>query len=72
MMATSLTWIYASRLAKTPSRRHIVKGRNHFAFSDVRRLIAQAALDDNFDMFFPALRKSAFNSHVAALLRMAA
>jgi hypothetical protein len=72
MMATSLTWIYASRLAKTPSRRHIVKGRNHFAFSDVRRLIAQAALDDNFDMFFPAPRKSAFNSLVAALLRMAA
>jgi hypothetical protein len=72
MMATSLTWIYASRLAKTPSRRHVVKGRNHFAFSDVRRLIAQAALDDNFDMFFPAPRKSAVNSLVATLLRMAA
>ncbi|MCP4630348.1 MAG: transposase, partial [bacterium] len=41
MMATSLTWIYASRLEKTPNRRHVVKGRNHFAFSDVRRLIAE-------------------------------
>jgi len=72
MTATSLTWIYASRLAKTPSRRHVVKGRNHFAFSDVRRLIAQTALDDNFDKLFPAPRKSVVNSLVAALLRIAA
>ena len=72
MMATSLTWIYASRLKKTPSRRHIVKGRNHFAFSDVRRLIAKAALDDNFGILFPVPRKSAVNSLVSALLRLAA
>ena len=43
MMAIALTWIYASRLEKTPSRRHAVKGRGHFAFSDVRRLTAKAA-----------------------------
>ena len=43
-----------------------------FAFSDVRRLIAQAALDDNFDKLFPAPRKSVVNSLVAALLRIAA
>ena len=72
MMATSLTWIYASRLAKTPSRRHIVTGRNHFAFSDVRRLIAEAALDDNFGILFPVPRKCAVNSLVAVLLRMVA
>jgi hypothetical protein len=72
MMATSVTWIYASRLAKTPSRRHIVKGRNHFAFSDVRRLIAEAALDDNFGILFPVPRKSVVNSLVSVLLRMAA
>ncbi len=72
MMATSLVWIYASRLDKTPSRRHIVKGRNHFAFSDVRRLIAEAALDDNFSILCPVPRKSKVNSLVAALLRMAA
>ncbi len=72
MLATSLTWIYASRLEKTPSRRHVVKGRNHFAFSDVRRLIAQAALDDNFGILFPVPRKSAVNSLVSVLLRMAA
>jgi hypothetical protein len=72
MMATSLTWIYASRLEKTPSRRHVVKGRKHFAFSDVRRLIAEAALDDNFGILFPVPRKSVVNSLVGLLLRMAA
>lgn len=72
MMATSVAWIYASRLEKTPNRRHVVKGRNHFAFSDVRRLVAQAALDDNFGILFPVPRKSALNSLVAVLLRMAA
>ena len=72
MMATSVAWIYASLLEKTPSRRHVVKGRNHFAFSDVRRLIAKEALDDNFGILFPVPRKSAINSLVAVLLRMAA
>jgi hypothetical protein len=72
MMATSVVWIYACRLEKTPSRRHVVKGRNHFAFSDVRRLVAKAALDDNFGILYPVPRKSAVNSLVAVLLRMAA
>ena len=72
MMATSLAWIYASRLDKTPSRRHVVKGRNHFAFSDVRRLITEAAMDDNFSILCPGPPKSTINSLVAVLLRMAA
>ncbi|MGB5424497.1 MAG: transposase [Desulfobacterales bacterium] len=72
MMATSVAWIYASRLGKTPNRRHAVKGRNHFAFSDVRRSVARAALDDNFGILFPVPCKSVVNSLVAVLLRMAA
>ena len=72
MMASSLAWIYASRLDKTPSRRHAVCGRKHFAFSDVRRLIAEAALDDNFNRLFPVPQKSVVNSIKAILLRMAA
>jgi len=72
MMATSLAWIYACRLEKTPSRRHLVKGRGHYAFSDVRRLVAKAALDDNFSILCPTLRKPAVNSLVTALMRMAA
>ena len=72
MMATSLTWIYACRLEKTPSRRHAVTGRNHYAFSDVRRLVAKAALDDNFPILCQTPRKSVVNSLVTALMRIAA
>lgn len=72
MMACSLTWIYASRIEKTPNRRHVVKGRNHFAFSDVRRLIAQDAFAENFSILFPVKRNSIQNSLVATLMRIAA
>lgn len=72
MMATSITWIYACRLEKTPSRRHVVKGRGHYAFSDVRKLVAEAALDDDFAILCPPPGKSVVNSFVAALLRLAA
>jgi len=72
MMATSITWIYACRLQKTPNRRHAVKGRGHFAFSDVRRLLAEAALDNDFAILCPPPSKSLANSFVTALLRMAA
>ncbi|GBE12010.1 transposase DDE domain protein [bacterium BMS3Abin13] len=72
MMATTLTWVYACRLEKTPSRRHAVKGRCHFAFSDVRRLVAKATMDDNFAILCPLPRKSVINSLVTAFMRMAA
>ena len=72
MMATTVTWIYACRLEKTPARRHAVKGRGHFAFSDVRRMLAEAALDDNFVLRCPRPRKSVINSLVSILLRLAA
>jgi hypothetical protein len=72
MMATSVAWIYADRIVKTPKRRHAVEGRRHFAFSDVRRSITKAATEDNFSRLFPVPRKSAIKSFVAAMLRMAA
>ena len=72
MMATTLTWVYACRLEKTPNRRHAVKGRGHFAFSDVRRLVAKATMDDNFTILCTVPRKSLINSLVTAFLRMAA
>jgi hypothetical protein len=72
MLATSVAWIYASRMEETPNRRHAVKGRNHFAFSDVRSSVAKAALEDNFGILFPVPRKSVVNTLVAVLLRMAA
>jgi len=49
-----------------------VKGRTSFAFSDVRRLIAEAALNDDFDRVCPKPGKAMKNSLVAVLLRMVA
>jgi hypothetical protein len=72
MMATSVAWIYATRVEKTPKRRHAVEGRAHYAFSDVRRSVTKAALDENFDILFPVPRKSVVNSLAAVLLRIAA
>jgi hypothetical protein len=72
MMAASVAWIYASRIEKTPSRQHAVTGRNHFAFSDVRRMVAKAALDKNFNRLCGKSRKSCNNSLITALMRLAA
>jgi hypothetical protein len=72
MMASTITWLYADRLKADPERRHKVKGRTSFAFSDVRRLIAEAALNDDFDKVCPKPGKPTKNSLVAVLLRMVA
>ena len=72
MMAATVTWIYADRIAADPQRRHIVKGRTSFAFSDVRRLIANAALSEDFLRLWPATHKSPQNSFISVLLRMVA
>lgn len=72
MMAISVTWIYAMQIENTPKRRHAVKGRNHFAFSDVRRDITEVVLSDNFPSFCSSKGKSMINSIASSLLRMAA
>ena len=72
LMATTLTWIYADRIKADPERRHLVKGRTSFAFSDVRRLIANAALSKDFVGLWPDQPKPQQNSFVALLLRMVA
>jgi len=51
MMAATITWIYGARLENIPERRHKVRGRNSFAFSDLRHIIAKAALTHDFDGF---------------------
>lgn len=71
-MATTITWIYADRIEADPQRRHIVKGRTSFAFSDVRRLIANAALSEDFLRLWPSPGKHRQNSFVSLLLRMVA
>lgn len=72
MMAATFTWIYAARLRPNPQRRHQVKGRTSFAFSDVRRIIAEAALDEDFQGVCPIPTSPPDKSLVAALLRMVA
>ena len=72
MIATTITWIYADRLKADPERRHKVKGRTSFAFSDIRRIIAEAALDEDFDRVCPKPGNPSRNSLVTVLLRMVA
>ena len=48
MMSTTLTWIYADRLQTSPDRKYKIRGRSEFAFLDVRKSIAEAALDQDF------------------------
>jgi len=72
MMAVTLTWIYAARLRPNPQRRHQVKGRTSFAFSDVRRIIAEAALSEDFEGVCPKPTSPPNKSLVATLLRMVA
>jgi len=45
MMAVTVTWLYAIKLENTIDRRHMVRGRNSFAFSDVRHIIAKACFE---------------------------
>ena len=71
-MAATITWIYGSRLENTPQRRHKVKGRNSFAFSDLRHIIANTSMNENFDTVCHKQEKLSRKSFVAALLRMAA
>jgi hypothetical protein len=70
MMAAAITWIYGTRLENIPERRHKVKGRNSFAFSDLRHIIAKSALSDDFNAVCNKNQKLPRKSFVEALLRM--
>ena len=72
MMAAAVTWVYAIKLENTPDRRHIVRGRNSFAFSDVRHIIAKAALNRDFDIVCSKPSKRVNNLPVTVLLSMVA
>ena len=72
MMATALTWIYADRLQCAPDRKHKIRGRSGFAFSDVRRIIAEAAVNSDFHEVCSLPVQTSQNSFVKTLLRMVA
>ena len=69
-MATSLIWIYADRLENAPERRYKIRGRSSFAFSDVRKIIAEEALSQNFQSICPS--QLPHKSFISSLLRMVA
>ena len=70
LMAATITWIYGIQLRNTPERRHKVKGRNSFAFSDLRHIIAKVALSDDFNAVCNKEQKLPRKSFIDALLRM--
>ena len=70
IMAATITWIYGARLENIPERRHKVKGRNSFAFSDLRHIIAKTALSDDFHAVCNQHQKLPRKSFLEALLRM--
>jgi ribosomal protein L32 len=72
MMAATVTWIYGARLENVPERRHKVRGRNSFAFSDLRHIIAKVALSDDFDTVCRNHPNSLKKSFIDTLLRMVA
>ena len=72
MMAATIVWIYGARLENIPERRHKVRGRNSFAFSDLRHIITKAALSENFDTVCHSHPKSLKKYFIDILLRMVA
>jgi hypothetical protein len=72
LMATTLIWVYADRLEKTPDRRHKIRGRSSFAFSDVRKMMAEAALHPDFQSVCPLPMQVPQKSFVKTLLRLIA
>jgi hypothetical protein len=72
IMSTTLIWIYADLLQDAPDRKHKVRGRSSYAFSDVRRIIAEAALNPDFRRVCPLPIKAPLNSFIQTLLRMVA
>lgn len=72
MMAVTITWIYCARLNQPPIRRHAVNGRNHFAFSDIRYLIAQATTEEDFCGVLNKSQKPGENNFISTILKLAA
>ncbi len=72
MLATTLTWIYAERLDKTPARRYASANRTEFAFADVRRTIANEIGKPNFSIVCHDLSITKHNSFLRTVMRLVA
>ncbi|MEA2059602.1 MAG: hypothetical protein U9P10_03565, partial [Thermodesulfobacteriota bacterium] len=72
LMAAAIIWIYGIRLENIPERRHKVKGRNSFAFSDLRHIITKATLSQDFDRVCRTHPKTLKKYFIDILFRMVA
>ena len=72
MMASAIVWIYGAKLEYVPDRRHRIRGRSSFAFFDLRHIISEAALGDNFHLVCSQNDKLPRKSFIRTLLRLVA
>lgn len=72
MMTVTLTWLYAARLVKQPSRRDSRSSQASFAFSDVRYLIAQTISQQDFLRVIFKSRKTPKNNLISTIIRLVA
>jgi hypothetical protein len=72
MMVVTVTWIYAAKLDRQPSRRNLRNNQTAFAFSDVRYLIAQAVSHKYFLRVIFKSEKTTKNNLISAIIRLAA
>ncbi len=72
MMTVTLIWLYCERLPIPPKRQHAINGREHFAFSDIRFSIAQAAARNDFNRILNKSGKPAKNNLIKTFLKLAA
>lgn len=72
MAATTLTWIYADHMERTPARRYPSDTNTVYAFADVRRAIADAIAKEGFDIGCPDIIKPPRKSLLATFMRLVA
>jgi len=72
LAATTLVWLYACRLEKTPARRYATQKRTEFAFADVRRIMAHEIGKPSFVIGCPKRFKPAQNSLIHVFMQLLA
>jgi len=72
MLTTLFIWIYTDNINFIPRRRHVVRGRKHFAFSDARRAFVHAATSEDFHWLSPIPGKTQHFSLVTRFLQLVA
>jgi hypothetical protein len=72
MAATTLTWMFADRMDHTPARRYATNTTTEYAFTDVRRSIADTIAKQGFDIGCPKATKPERKSLLSTFMRLVA